>query len=115
MSEADELRKFLDRQQRLTAEAHARENELFAEHFPYLHRVTSMDGEPYTDGRLVLRCRRCKTDVHHTYGPLNDVLWPCPSVMRILDGAAYGAVFAERKEAEARHKEAETKRKSESS
>lgn len=115
MSEADELRKFLDRQQKLTTEAHTREVELLAEHSPYLHRVTSIDGEPYTDGRLVLRCRRCKTDVHHTYGPLNDVLWPCPSVMRILDSDAYNAVFAERKEAEARHKEAKAKRESEPS
>ncbi|AXH49018.1 hypothetical protein SEA_CRATER_59 [Gordonia phage Crater] len=92
-NEVDELRGFLDRQKELTAEAHAREVELLAEHTPYLHRVTSIDREPYRDGRVVLRCRRCKTDVHYTYAPLNDVLWPCPSVRRVLDIDAYLEVF----------------------
>ncbi|ATW60831.1 hypothetical protein SEA_BENTHERDUNTHAT_61 [Gordonia phage BENtherdunthat] len=93
MSETDELRGFLDRQKTLTAEAHAREIQLLSEHMPYAHRVTSMDREPYRDGRVVMRCRRCKTDEHHTYGPLNDVLWPCPSVLQILDTSAYLEVF----------------------
>ncbi|QMU19312.1 hypothetical protein [Gordonia rubripertincta] len=99
MSEIDELRSFLKRQQRLTAEAHAREDTLLAEHAPYAHRVTSIDKEPYSDGRVVLRCRRCKTDTHYTYQPLNDALWPCPSVLRVLDVNAYLEAFSlQRKE-----------------
>ncbi|MCF3939949.1 hypothetical protein [Gordonia tangerina] len=91
--EATELRQFLDRQRKLTDAAHERERNVFLEHQPYVHRVTSVDKAPYTDGLIVLRCRTCRTAEHHTYGPLNDALWPCPTILSMLDLKAYGEIF----------------------
>ena len=83
-SELREVKGFLTRSKMLVEKAHRAQNRIAGMHQPYLDRNTTMS-KGLEDGTVILRCRVCRTPEHHTYGPLNDVPWPCPTMQTFMD------------------------------
>ncbi|MGW2666073.1 hypothetical protein ACWCW7_34400 [Nocardia tengchongensis] len=55
---------------------------IYAEHQPML--IPARDSVVYE-----LRCRRCRTDEHHTWGTDYYLPWPCPTLAPFVAYAVY--------------------------
>ncbi len=72
-AEVAELRGFRDQLRDRCGQYQA----VLAEHQPEVVR-------PLSGPHLELRCKRCRTDEHHTMANENRMLWPCPTVASFI-------------------------------
>lgn len=57
---------------------------IFNIHQPHPHSNTSYPGGDFLP-RVTMRCSVCQTPEHHTNGPRNYELWPCPTIARFVN------------------------------